>query len=69
MACPLPEGIDLSGARGVLVLIAASKGTFKLSESPSSTASAMSAIKRYAADDAHVIFGTACDESWATTCA
>ncbi len=46
VACPLLEGIDLSGARGVLVLIAASKGTFKLSESPSFTASAMSAIKR-----------------------
>ncbi len=59
VACPLLEGIDLSGARGVLVLIAASKGTFKLSESRN----AMNAIKRYAADDAHVIFGTAYDES------
>jgi cell division GTPase FtsZ len=29
----LLEGIDLSGARGVLVLIAAGKSTFKLSES------------------------------------
>jgi superfamily I DNA/RNA helicase len=27
------DGIDLSGARGVLVLIAASKSTFKLAES------------------------------------
>ena len=27
VACPLLEGIDLSGARGVLVLIAASKST------------------------------------------
>jgi cell division protein FtsZ len=59
VACPLLEGIDLSGARGVLVLIAASKQTFKLSESRN----AMNAIKRYAADDAHVIFGTAYDES------
>ncbi len=59
VACPLLEGIDLSGARGVLVLIAASKATFKLSESRN----AMNAIKRYAADDAHVIFGTAYDES------
>jgi cell division protein FtsZ len=33
VACPLLEGIDLSGARGVLVLIAASRQTFKLSES------------------------------------
>ena len=59
VACPLLEGIDLSGARGVLVLIAASKATFKLRESRN----AMNAIKRYAADDAHVIFGTAYDES------
>ena len=59
VACPLLEGIDLSGARGVLVLIAASKQTFKLSESKN----AMNTIRRYAADDAHVIFGTAYDES------
>ena len=58
VACPLLEGIDLSGARGVLVLIAASKQTFKLSESKN----AMNTIRRYAADDAHVIFGTAYDE-------
>lgn len=59
VACPLLEGIDLSGARGVLVLIAASKQTFKLAESRN----AMNTIRRYAADDAHVIFGTAYDES------
>jgi cell division protein FtsZ len=58
VACPLLEGIDLSGARGVLVLIAASKGTFRLAESKN----AMNTIRRYAADDAHVIFGTAYDE-------
>jgi cell division protein FtsZ len=58
VACPLLEGIDLSGARGVLVLIAASKSSFKLSESKN----AMNTIRRYAADDAHVIFGTAYDE-------
>jgi cell division protein FtsZ len=58
VACPLLEGIDLSGARGVLVLIAASKSTFKLAESKN----AMNTIRRYAADDAHVIFGTAYDE-------
>ena len=63
VACPLLEGIGLSGARGVLVLIAASKSTFKLAESPSFTSSAMNTIRRYAADDAHVIFGTAYDES------
>jgi cell division protein FtsZ len=59
VACPLLEGIDLSGARGVLVLIAASKATFKLSESRN----AMTTIRRFAADDAHVIYGTAYDES------
>lgn len=59
VACPLLEGIDLSGARGVLVLIAAGKNSFKLSESRN----AMNCIRRYAADDAHVIYGTAYDES------
>src|SRR3982751_3784704 len=59
VACPLLEGIDLSGARGVLALIAAGRSTFKLAESRN----AMNCIRRYAADDAHVIYGTAYDES------
>jgi cell division protein FtsZ len=59
VACPLLEGIDLSGARGVLVLIAASKSNFRLAESRN----AMNTIRRYAAEDAHVIYGTAYDES------
>ncbi|HKX94571.1 MAG TPA: cell division protein FtsZ [Methylibium sp.] len=59
VACPLLEGIDLSGAKGVLVLIAASRGSLKLSESKN----AMNTIRRYAADDAHVIFGAAYDET------
>ncbi len=63
VACPLLEGIDLSGARGVLVLIAASKACFKLAESPSFEKPAMNTIRRYAADDAHVIYGTAYDET------
>ncbi len=58
VACPLLEGIDLSGARGVLVLIAAAKQNFKLSESRN----VMNTIRRYAAEDAHVIYGTAYDE-------
>ena len=41
VACPLLEGIDLSGARGVLVLIAAARSTFKLAESKN----AMNTIK------------------------
>ena len=49
----------MSGARGVLVLIAASRNNFKLAESRN----AMTAIKRYAAEDAHIIYGTAYDES------
>jgi cell division protein FtsZ len=59
VACPLLEGIDLSGARGVLVLIAASRNSLKLAESRN----AMNTIRRYASDDAHVIFGAAYDES------
>jgi cell division protein FtsZ len=43
----------------VLVLIAASRATFKLSESKL----AMNTIRRYAAEEAHVIFGTAYDET------
>jgi cell division protein FtsZ len=35
MACPLLDGINLTGAQGVLVLIAASRNTFKLAESRS----------------------------------
>ncbi|MCI4429694.1 MAG: cell division protein FtsZ [Burkholderiales bacterium] len=59
VACPLLEGIDLSGARGVLVLIAANRNTFRLSESRN----VMNTIRRYAAEDSHVIYGTAYDES------
>ncbi len=59
VACPLLEGIDLSGAKGVLVLIAASRANFRLSESKA----AMQCIGRYAAEEAHVIYGTAYDES------
>jgi cell division protein FtsZ len=59
VACPLLEGIDLSGARGVLVLIAASQQSYKLAESKA----VMSTIRMYAADEAHVIFGAAYDET------
>jgi len=59
VACPLLEGIDLSGARGVLVLIAANRSNFKLNESKA----AMNTIRRYAAEDAHIIYGAAYDES------
>lgn len=59
VACPLLEGIDLSGARGVLVLVTASKGSLKLNESKL----AMTTIRAFAAEDAHVIYGAAYDDS------
>ena len=59
VACPLLEGIDLSGAKGVLVLITAAKGSLKLRESKL----AMDAIRTYASADAHVIYGAAYDDS------
>jgi cell division protein FtsZ len=59
VACPLLEGIDLSGAKGVLVLVTAAKGSLKLSESKL----AMNTIRAYASSEAHVIYGAAYDES------
>lgn len=59
VACPLLEGIDLSGAKGVLVLVTAARGSLKLSESKL----AMSTINTYASPDAHVIYGAAYDDS------
>jgi len=59
VACPLLEGIDLSGARGVLVLISAAKNSLKLKES----SLAMETIRAYASPEAHVIYGTAYDDN------
>jgi cell division protein FtsZ len=59
VACPLLEGIDLSGARGVLVLISAAKNSLKLKES----SLAMETIRAYASSEAHVIYGTAYDDT------
>jgi cell division protein FtsZ len=59
VACPLLEGVDLKGARGVLVLISAAKGSLKLAESRQ----AMNTIRECASEEAHVIYGTAYDES------
>ncbi len=58
VASPLLEGVDLSGARGVLVNITAN-GTLKMKE----TREVMNTIRAFAADDATVIFGTVCDDS------
>ena len=59
VACPLLDGIDLSGAKGVLVLITAARESLKLAESRE----AMNTIRAYASPEAHVIFGTAYDPS------
>ena len=58
VACPLLEGIDLQGARGVLVNITASR-SLKMRE----TREIMDHIRGFAAEDATVIFGTAYDEN------
>jgi len=55
---PLLEGVDLSGARGVLVNITASR-TLKLRE----TRTVMETIRAFAAEDATVIFGTVYDDT------
>ncbi len=57
IACPLLEGVDLNGARGVLVNITASK-SLKMRE----TREIMDRIRGFASEDATVIFGTAYDE-------
>lgn len=58
VSSPLLEGVDLSGARGLLVNITASK-SLRLSE----TREVMNTIKNYAAEDATVIFGTVYDDA------
>jgi len=58
IACPLLEGVDLHGARGILVNITAGRD-LKLRE----TREIMNTIRGYAAEDATVIFGTAYDDS------
>ncbi|MCX7902272.1 MAG: cell division protein FtsZ, partial [Burkholderiaceae bacterium] len=58
VASPLLEGVDLSGARGVLVNITAS-GSLKLRE----TSVVMNTIREFAAEDATVIFGTVRDDA------
>ncbi len=58
VACPLLEGVDLHGVRGVLVNITASS-SLKMKE----TRAVMDHIQSFASADATVIFGTAYDES------
>ncbi|MGE0557105.1 MAG: cell division protein FtsZ [Burkholderiales bacterium] len=59
VACPLLEDINISDARGVLVNISASKGTFQLQE----MYDVMETIKAFAAESATVIVGTVYDET------
>jgi cell division protein FtsZ len=59
IACPLLEGVNLSGARGVLVNITASRATLKLRE----TKEVMNAIRALAAEDATIIHGGVFDDT------
>jgi cell division protein FtsZ len=58
VASPLLEGVNLSGARGVLVNITAAKGGLKMKE----VNEVMNTVKEFAAEDAHIIFGAVYDE-------
>jgi cell division protein FtsZ len=59
VACPLLEGVNLSGARGILVNITAAENSLKLRE----TREVMETIRSFAADDATVILGAVYDEN------
>ncbi|MDR2112367.1 MAG: cell division protein FtsZ [Candidatus Accumulibacter sp.] len=60
VASPLLEGVNLSGAKGVLVNITASPScNMKLKE----VNEVMNTVRAFAADDAHIIFGAVYDES------
>jgi len=58
IACPLLEGVDLHGARGVLVNITGSSD-MKMRE----TREVMDTIRGYAAEDAQIFFGSVYDDS------
>jgi cell division protein FtsZ len=60
VASPLLEGVNLSGARGVVVNITASDG-LKMRE----VHEVMRTIQSFAADDAHIIFGAVYEEEMA----
>lgn len=56
--CPLLEGVELSGARGVLINISASR-SLKMSE----VREAVNTVRAFAHQDAFVIYGTVFEES------
>ncbi len=58
VASPLLEGINLSGAKGVLVNITATR-SLKMKE----VNEVMNTVREFAADDAHIIFGAVYDEN------
>jgi cell division protein FtsZ len=58
VACPLLEGVNLAGARGVLVNISASRSSLKLRE----TKEVMNTIRAFAAEDATIIYGVVYDD-------
>ena len=58
VACPLLEGVNLSGARGVVVNITANKSSLKLRE----TKEVMNTIRAFAAEDATIIYGGVYDD-------
>jgi len=59
IACPLLEGVNLAGARGVLVNISASRTSLKLRE----TKEVMNTIRAFAAEDATIIYGGVYDDA------
>jgi cell division protein FtsZ len=59
VASPLLEGVNLSGAKGVLVNITAAKGGLRMKE----VNEVMNTVKAFAAEDAHIIFGAVYDEA------
>jgi cell division protein FtsZ len=61
IACPLLEGVNLAGARGVLVNITASRSSLKLRE----TKEVMNTIRAFAAEDATIIYGGVYDDTLA----
>jgi len=61
IACPLLEGVNLAGARGVLVNITASKSSLKLRE----TKEVMNIVRAFAAEDATIIYGGVYDDALA----
>ncbi|MES2771960.1 MAG: cell division protein FtsZ [Pseudomonadota bacterium] len=58
VASPLLEGINLSGAKGVLVNITSTRG-LKMKE----VNEVMNTVRAFAAEDAHIIFGAVYDET------